>query len=236
MTILRTKLSILFAACLCLHPLYAIGQESGSFPGISVSSKIAKAQRQADEVYERTDYGRAFFIYRHELAPIGDKYAQYMVGFMYLAGKGVDEDPIAAAAWYRLAAERGIKEFMQENVRLRQQLEPTERARADQLFLQLRREFGDLALMMRELREDYELLRERTGTRLGSGTSPMLIVEADGRTQSGSSYYGEIEKRIKARLDYISRATKIEIIDRRPDTVDLDSIEAEVSTHLSKLD
>ena len=236
MITLRTNLIALFAAALCLFPLFAGGQESNSVPGMAVSSRIIKVQEQADEVYERTDYERAFFIYRHELAPIGDKYAQYMVGYMYLSGKGVDEDAVAAAAWYRLAAERGTKEFIQASDRLRKQLDSAQAASSDEQFLRLRKDFGDLALIMRELRKDYELLQDRTGTRLGSGTSPMLIVGADGRTQSGTSYYGEVEKRIEARLEYISRTTRIEIIDISPDSVDLETLEAEVSAHLNELD
>ncbi len=53
-------------------------------------------QRKVDQLFERGDYERAYFIYRNELAPAGDKYAQYMVGFMHLTGMGIDEDPVAA--------------------------------------------------------------------------------------------------------------------------------------------
>ena len=37
------------------------------------------------------------FIYREELAPLGDKYAQYMIGYMHEHGKGVDKDPAVAS-------------------------------------------------------------------------------------------------------------------------------------------
>lgn len=232
---LRTKLTVTLAFLLCLQPLLASAQETVSFPGIPLNSKTLRVQEQADEVYERTDYKRAFFIYRHELAPIGDKYGQYMVGYMYLTGKGVAEDRVAASAWYRLAAERHIKEFVTATDRLMAQLAASEKARSDELFLQLRKEYGDLSLLMRELRKDYETLRARTGSRLSSGSSPMLVVAPNGSAQSGSNYYGRVQKRIQSRLDYIANHTEIEIIDTDIEEVDLESIESQVSAHLNAL-
>ncbi len=39
---------------------------------------------------------------------IGGADAQYVLGHIYRHGKRVDEDPAAAAEWYRLAAEQGL--------------------------------------------------------------------------------------------------------------------------------
>ena len=80
------------AIATCLFASLAVAQSTNSFPQMPVDAKTVRVQKQAEEVYERTDYERAFFIYSRELAPIGDKYGQYMVGFMYLTGKGVEED------------------------------------------------------------------------------------------------------------------------------------------------
>ena len=57
------------------------------------------------------EYERAFMIYEKELAPLGDKYAQYMVGYMYLNAQSVLQDKISALAWFRIAAERGERCF-----------------------------------------------------------------------------------------------------------------------------
>ena len=45
-----------------------------------------------------------------------------------------------------------------------------ERAESDRLFIELRREYGDLALLVRAIREDYEKLTSMTGSRLSGGS------------------------------------------------------------------
>ena len=46
-----------------------------------------------------------------EVACWGDKHAQFMLGMMYLEGKGVEEDVLSGYAWVRTAAESGIEDF-----------------------------------------------------------------------------------------------------------------------------
>ena len=74
-------------------------QQSGPFPGSPLDQATMRLGERVEELFDEKEYERAFFIYRNELAPIGDKYAQYMVGFMYETGTWVDEDPIRASAW-----------------------------------------------------------------------------------------------------------------------------------------
>ena len=62
---------------------------------------MVQLQDRVDELYERGKYDRAYLIYRDELALAGDKYAQYMVGFMYLTGKGVEPGARPRAAEIR---------------------------------------------------------------------------------------------------------------------------------------
>ena len=154
----------------CLFPWAISAQETIKFPGVPINAKTLRIQEQAEEVYERTDHKRALFIYRNELAPIGDKYGQYMIGYMHLAGEGVPEDRVAASAWYRLAAERGTKEFVRARDRLMNSLDAEEKARSDRLFIEIRKECGDLALLMAAVHADRERLRARTGSRLSAGT------------------------------------------------------------------
>ena len=216
----------------------AVAQSTNSFPQMPVDAKTVRVQKQAEEVYERTDYERAFFIYSRELAPIGDKYGQYMVGFMYLTGKGVEEDRVAASAWYRLAAERGTKEFVRVRDQVLQSLDDAERAESDRLFIELRREYGDLALLVRAIREDYEKLTSMTGSRLSGGSGPMMVVEMDGSgsTTSGSEYHRRIERRLRARLDYIAQHTEIGIVDEDVASYDIDAIERKIEAHLGRVD
>ena len=41
-------------------------------------------------------------------AAAGDGAAQFLLGFMYAAGRGVPQDDVEAVAWYRKAAEQGL--------------------------------------------------------------------------------------------------------------------------------
>lgn len=235
------KTSAFLAILACLFASLAGAQSTGSFPEMPVDARTLRVQSQAEEVYERADYDRAFFIYRNELAPIGDKYGQYMVGFMYLTGKGVDEDRVVASAWYRLAAERGIKEFTRVRDQVMKTLDSTQRAESDRQYVELRQEYGDLILLTNAIRKDYEELRSSTGSRLGVASSPVTVVQmrASASTTSGSEYYGRIERRMKARLEYIVRYTEIQIIDidiGDVDNVDIDAIERQVAAYLNRAD
>jgi hypothetical protein len=229
------KPTAFLGAAACLFASLAAAQ---SFPEMPVNSKTLHVQNQAEEVYERADYERAFFIYRNELVPIGDKYGQYMVGFMYLTGKSVAEDRVAASAWYRLAAERGTKEFIQSRDQVMASLDAAQRAESDRIFVELRQEHGDLALLAKAIREDYERLRGRTGTRLSGDSSPLAVIDMNsaGVSRSGSDYYGRIERRMKARLEYIGKHTEIGIIDLDAENIDIDSFERQIATHLSRID
>jgi len=220
----------------CLQPFVCAAQESSSFPGAQIDTKTLRVQERADEFYARTDYERAFHIYRNELAPIGDKYAQYMVGFMYLAGQGVPEDRVAASAWYRLAAEGGAKKVVRIRDGLVKALDAEQKTRSDRMFLELRRKYADLALLLDAVRADQQLLQERTGSRLASGSSAMLVVDLDhtGSMQSGAQYYGEIEQRLQDRLESIAAQTRIEIIDINK--MGFSTLESKVEQHLNELE
>ena len=221
-----------------LHLSIAGAQTSASFPSVHLNSKTLRAQEQAEEVFERRDYGRAFSIYRDDLAPIGDKYAQYMVGFMHLTGKGTGEDRVAASAWYRLSAERGTKEFVGARDRLMRTLDEPQKTESDRQYIALRKEYGDLILLANALRRDLAEFRTRTGSRIASATSPIAIVDINrsGTTRSGTEYYAQIERRIQLRLDYIRSKTKIDIIDMNLETINPDQIEQRISAYLEIID
>lgn len=228
----------MLAVTACLFASLAAAQSTSSFPDMPVDAKTLRVFSQAEEVYERTDYDRAFFIYRNELAPIGDKYGQYMVGFMYLTGKGVEEDRIKASSWYRLAAERGTKEYVRVAEQVVATLDSAQLAESDRLFIELRKEFGDLVLVRNAIRKDMELLSRRTGSRLSKTTSPTTIVEVGrpGQTRSGDDYYGQIEKRIEDRLQYIASRVDIDIIDLDTAKLDLETIDQHLAAHLNQID
>jgi hypothetical protein len=135
------------------------------FPTGDLDSHTMRIQAKVESLYERGDYKRAHFIYSNELARQGDKYAQYMTGYMYLMGQGVAEDPVKASAWYRIAAERRAPEFIAVRDQVLQSLNDEQRARSDELFVELRKEYSDLVIIMGLLVED---LRARKTASAGS--------------------------------------------------------------------
>ncbi len=141
-------------------------------------SRTLTVQRKVDELFERGDYERAYFIYRNELAPAGDKYAQYMIGYMHLMGMGAAEDPGAAFAWYRLAAERGTAEFAAVRDQLGRDLDASQRRRADALYPELRREYSDLVVLLAAIKRDLRELKAKSGSRLAGRTNPMTVVDS----------------------------------------------------------
>ena len=217
----------------------AAAQSNNSFPQISIDPKTVRVQNQAEEVYNRTEYKRAFFIYRNELAPIGDKYGQYMVGFMYLTGKGVEEDRVTASAWYRLAAERGTKEFVKVRDQMLRSLDDAERAECDRQFIELRMKYSDLTLLAKAIREDFDQLGAQTGSRLSTGSSRMntsrQVMVLDMRGGS-PEYYGRMQRRIQARLDYLAQHEELDIPEEDIESVDIDAIERHIEAYLQRLD
>ena len=160
-------------------------------------------------------------IYRNDLAPIGDKYAQYMLGYMSLSGLGVEQDPVLASAWYRLAAERGEPE---EFVVIRDELLDSwtrwtghDRTR---FTCALRREYSDSssACVKRAKRFD-DLSQVTTGSRLGGPSSAVTIVEPRaGNSLSGDALFHRLQRRMQSHLDHITA------------TLGIDRIEAETLT------
>jgi hypothetical protein len=70
--------------------------------GRGFDTSTLRLQAKADNLYRKGHWERAHFIYVNELAAKGDKYSQYMAGYMCMHGKGVERDKIRASAWYRL--------------------------------------------------------------------------------------------------------------------------------------
>ncbi len=182
----------------------------GEFPGQGAGRSLFEIQRKVDSLFEDGQYERALIIYRNELAPVGDKYAQYMVGYMYLAGKGVEADAATAAAWFRLAAERREQRFVSATEKLYAELPLTQREVANEQFLELRNELGDVALLMRYVDEDIATLRSQLQEpALAQG----VVTVADNAASTDSAVSGELalirlESRIMARLNYAAAALR----------------------------
>lgn len=178
----------------------APADEYRQFPGAQMDSRTLRIQERVESVFSSGDYPRALLIYEKELAPLGDKYAQYMVGFMHLKGKGVPENPAEALAWYRLAAERGEGPFVKARDALRESLQPDEVKQADERFAELWQQCGDRRLLLDLISKDLDTLRQDDA--LAGARVPLAAGYASGDTNDG--YRRLVRTRLIERLEYLS--------------------------------
>jgi len=73
-----TSLISRLAAVLLLAVSMAAFSQDG-FPGGEANRSTLKAQEKADSYFAKGKFDKAMSIYRDELAPVGDKYSQYMI-------------------------------------------------------------------------------------------------------------------------------------------------------------
>jgi hypothetical protein len=194
-------------------------------------------QAKVEQLFQAEDFRRAYFIYRNELAPIGDKYAQYMVGYMLLNGLGVSEDPVSASAWYRLAAERDTPEFVAVSNNLLQQLNENQVQRSNAEYFRLRAKYSDVAVLLTSIKRNLNELRSRTGSRLRSDSSIVTVFETGaGRTRSGSDYYGFIYGQLEERLLLLKEMDGFHDIDTDPTRLDIDELERRAKVSVESID
>jgi len=232
-----SSLTFFLAVLVCLQVSSALAQEPLGHRAVPIDAKRQEIHDRADWLYRQADYRQAFLIYRNELAEMGDKYGQYMVGYMYLAGKGVEQDRIAASAWFRLAAERGGDQVVAVSDKLWLGLDTSQQSQSDELFVNLRKRYGDLALVMKAARDDCDLLRSRTGSRLGNSTSALMVIDPNDAAASPleEDYYGRIEDRVRSRLKFVALYTGIEIEVDDPRRFDMASLDKQVDEFLNEL-
>jgi len=218
--------------------LLAAGVLFAEVPDGDIDSRTLRIQNKVENLYSRGDYERAHFIYEHELAPVGDKYAQYMTGYMYLMGEGVAEDPVMASAWYRIAAERGAEEFVEVRDKLLQSLEDDELERSDRFYVDLRGKYSDVVIMMKLIEQDLgELHNDATGSRLSGGSGVVTILDPrSGVTMSLDEYRRRIEARLRTRLRFIADETGIQTPGTDLDEDDLAMLWEQVRAHLAVVD
>ena len=195
------------------------------FPGQLPGTRVLKAQSKAEQAYNAGNYKDAFWYYRKELAPIGDKYAQYMVGYMLEHGLGVERNSVAAAAWFELAAERGHDPLGETHRRVQQSLSDRQQASVEVTLASLKDEYSDRSLLERLIRIDQKRLSEMTGSRTGKCNSAnvantrIAFVRDTYGTGNGNvwGYCRNIEKRINIRLEYLGGYVEFGELELLPD-------------------
>lgn len=190
-------------------------------------------QEKVERIFNAGEYERAFFIYRNELAPLGDKYAQYMVGFMYHTGLGTAEDNISAAAWYQLAAERDTREFVVVRDRLLHVMDQDDADLSREMYRELRLRYCDLAVVLSSIKRNVKDLQGRTGSRVGSQSSPVVVIESGtSRFSSGSDYYANIEEELEARVRLLKEIGEFEDLETDPNRINIHDLERRVLQHI----
>ena len=169
-----------------------------------VDQRTRQIQERVEEIYTAGNFRRALSIYERDLAPLGDKYAQYMVGYMHLAGEGVSEDKVEALSWFRLAAERGEPLLVEVRDAMITDLSVEQIRSSDARYLELWKSIGDRKLILGLIQRDIDTLKSQTGTRIpGSSTSsPGLILRPSGVTLA-PNYYDEIRARLNERIAFL---------------------------------
>ncbi len=227
-SLVNIRLSIPLGLVTFLAAAIVLAQTYPSFPGGETDQRTRRTQEQVEKLYVQGAYDRAYFIYRNELAPRGDKYAQYMIGYMHLTGVGVAEDPAVALAWYRLAAERGEPSISLAGNELEETLNPTQLAATEALFAELKSELSDRVLIIELIREDLDLLRNSSVRGGARGGGHMLVIDRRFGQMSSGHYYQLIENRIDARLKYLKGQVEVVDIGDDSEALELAEIEAEI--------
>lgn len=201
----RRPFLLLAAAATML--LASVGQVwADDFPGSKPDRRIIKTQQQVDELFEKGDYERAYFIYRNELAPLGDKYAQYMVGYMSIVGKGVVRDYIAGSAWYRLAAERGDENFTRARDEVLQLFNDEQRMQSDKKYAELRLLFSDAMIVVKLIEQDLDIVEDRVpGNTLTYSPADITAISNANRAKLAD----EAKDRIADRIQFLQEAAAV---------------------------
>ena len=230
-------LTIVVAAMVLLAPLQSPAQSPGVTRG-ATDVRTLSVQAKAEELFERGDYRRAHFIYMNELAPIGDKYAQYMLGYMSLSGLGVEADPVIASAWLRIAAERNSPEFVAVRDDVLSAFDETELIRSDLAYIGLRNKYSDIVLRLRIVQDQFEALRGvSTGSRFGRTGSPITVFRPSGQLEPWlEATEPEIERRMERHLRDISDELGIEPVDAGMSEAELRELEALVIEYVNQVD
>jgi len=224
---------ILFVAVLMSVSVTGFAQRSSELSADLPDSHTMAVQNKVERIFDAGEFERAFFIYRNELAPLGDKYAQYMVGFMYHIGLGVEEDSISAAAWYQLAAERDTREFVVVRDRLLHVMDQDDADLSRVMYRELRLRYCDLAVVFSSIKRNMKDLQARTGSRLGDQSSPVTVIETRvSRYSSGSDYYGGIEEELETRMRLLKEIGGFEDLNTDLKRINIHDLERRVQRHI----
>ncbi len=94
-------------ALLSLGAIATLGYAAVKHPPPPGTSLVSHVEFTLALVVQKLGYNRQALKMFAALADEGHSEAEFFVGFMFDTGRGVKENPAAAATWYRMAADRG---------------------------------------------------------------------------------------------------------------------------------
>jgi hypothetical protein len=195
----RPIFQLAITAMLMVTSVVAVAADD--FPGGMPDLRILEAQAKADELFEKGDYQRAYFIFREELVPIGDKYAQYMVGYMNIVGKGVPRDYIAGSAWYRLAAERGEPSFSRVQDEVMNQFSDELQIQSDEKYAELRLDYSDAIIIADYIEADLDFISRHSQN---ATLSNDLVDTQNSIVADRAQLVEKARQRMRSRLQFLS--------------------------------
>lgn len=116
---------------------------SGSVQATEIISQATLDQTllEAQSAIEAQNYDQAFKLYR-QAAIWGHKGAQYVLGELYLQGKGVAKDPVTGYAWLEVASEAPDRNFIRARKAAAKNLTDAQKQQADALAQKLVSSYG----------------------------------------------------------------------------------------------
>lgn len=126
-----------------------------------------QAGDNADAIYQRGDYKRAFSQYQ-AMAKYGDKFSQLRLAIMYELGRGVDKDLTQAFAWSYVAAETGHQQFKDYHKMLRAQMTSEQISSAKQITRDYQIDYGMSAAADNARAIIKHTINNCTGSRTGT--------------------------------------------------------------------
>ena len=117
--------------------------------------------------------------------------------------------------------------------RLLKKLDEDQLRASDDQYAELRRKYSDLVVLLSSIKRDFENLEARTGTRVGSESSAVTVIEPRaGRTSSGSDYYGTVRSQLADRIQLLKEVGDFDDLEADPDKINLRDLERRVRAHI----
>ncbi len=142
----------------------------------ATSSRYHQAQIEADRLYDAGEYQKAMKQYL-TLAKKGDSFSQYRVSYMYLEGKGQEEDLIESFAWASLAAQNRQSDMVKYRDAVGSLIPEKQHRKALRRVDYYTRKWGNLAIADNVQRGTRQELRNCTGSRLGTRCEEVYAME-----------------------------------------------------------